>query len=280
MHSATDTEEPIYRFDGLKSLLRSMGYRIDKAVGYKPLKIADVDINDIRRNIRFTNDGIFLIDEEDRRERQIFLYKRNYHLEKYGKPRFHIRECRKIQEFIRSGAFKSEYRRANSEPVTVKDMDNGLREVEIRDLPLCKYCLNLALGEFSARTTSADFVEILKRADESFESNRSREVEVDILGYTKDWLQISLAYRESHEYTCEKCGLHISNPFDHAFMQTHHRNGIKTDNRPSNLQCLCIRCHANTDERHRKNFAKGSNRILTEEFESKYPQNAVDRDTQ
>ena len=58
-------DEPIYKFERLKSMLKSMGYRIDKAIGYKPLKIEDVDINDIRKNIKFTDKGIFLIDEED-----------------------------------------------------------------------------------------------------------------------------------------------------------------------------------------------------------------------
>ena len=121
-------DEPIYKFERLKSLLKSMGYRIDKAIGYKPLKIEDVDINDIRKNIKFTDKGIFLIDEEDNQERQIFLYKRNYRLTKYGKPRFHIRECQTIQDFINSGTLKSEYRRANTDPVSVKDMDNNMQE--------------------------------------------------------------------------------------------------------------------------------------------------------
>lgn len=265
-------DEPIYKFERLKSLLKSMGYRIDKAIGYKPLKIEDVDINDIRKNIKFTDKGIFLIDEEDNQERQIFLYKRNYRLTKYGKPRFHIRECQTIQDFINSGTLKSEYRRANTDPVSVKDIDNNMQEVEIRNLPLCKYCMNMALGEYSANMTSADFVEILKRADDSYEEAQNKDIEVDIFGYTKDWTKISLAYRELHEYTCEKCGLHITNPFDQLFMQTHHKNGNKVDNRQSNLQCLCIRCHANIDARHKANFARGGNRITLEDFNTKYPQ--------
>ena len=214
-------DEPIYKFERLKSLLKSMGYRIDKAIGYKPLKIEDVDINDIRKNIKFTDKGIFVID---------------------------------------------------TDPVSVKDMDNNMQEVEIRNLPLCKYCMNMALGEYSANMTSADFVEILKRADDSYEEAQNKDIEVDIFGYTKDWTKISLAYRELHEYTCEKCGLHITNPFDQLFMQTHHKNGNKVDNRQSNLQCLCIRCHANIDARHKANFARGGNRITLEDFNTKYPQ--------
>lgn len=265
-------DDPIYNFDGLKSLLKERGYQIGKAVGYKALKIEDVDINDIRKNIKFTDKGIFLIDEEDNQERQIFLYKHSYQLQQFGKPRFHIRECKTIQDFIRTGAFKSEYRRANSEPVLVKNIDDNYREIEIRNLPLCKYCLNMTMGEYSARMTSADFIEILKRADDSYEENQNKDIEVDIFGYTKNWQQISLAYRELHEYTCEKCGLHITNPFDQLFMQTHHKNGNKVDNRQSNLQCLCIRCHANTDDRHKENFARGSNRVTLKDFNTKYPQ--------
>lgn len=262
-------DEPIYKFEGLKSVLKSMGYRVDKVVGYKPLKIEDVDINDIRKNIKFTDKGIFLIDEEDNQEHQVFLYKRDYHLVKYGKPRFHIRECPIIKDFINSGTLKSEYRRANTELVLVRDMDNNKREVEVYNLPLCKYCLNMALGEYTTNMTSADFVEILKRADDSY--NASRSIEVDIFGYAKDWEKISLAYRELCEYTCEKCGLHITNPFDQLFMQTHHKNGNKVDNRQSNLQCLCVRCHANVDARHKANFARGGNRVTLEDFNIKYP---------
>ena len=31
---------------------------------------------------------------------QVYLYKRDYHLEKYGKPRFHICKCDTIEETI------------------------------------------------------------------------------------------------------------------------------------------------------------------------------------
>ena len=52
-------DEPIYKFERLKSLLKSMGYRIDKAIGYKPLKIEDVDINDIRKKSNLQTKAFF-----------------------------------------------------------------------------------------------------------------------------------------------------------------------------------------------------------------------------
>ena len=54
-------------------------------------------------------------------------------------------------------------------------------------------------------------------------------------------------------------------------VQVNHINGIKTDNNGKNLECLCIRCHANVDDVHRKNFSKGDNLFRLNDFNEKYP---------
>ena len=36
---------------------------------------------------------------------------------------------------------------------------------------------------------------------------------IDIFGYTRNWDEISRKYRESHDYTCERCGLKIDDIF-------------------------------------------------------------------
>ena len=52
---------PIHDFSGLKKLLKSRGYHIPEAVGYKPIDVADVTLEEIRRGaIEFTDDGIFV----------------------------------------------------------------------------------------------------------------------------------------------------------------------------------------------------------------------------
>ena len=88
--------------------------------------------------------------------------------------------------------------------------------------------------------------------------------------YTKDWETISREYRESHNFTCEECGITIEDPFDRQFIQVHHINGDKTDNSPNNLKCLCIHCHANVDDTHRKNFNRRANAMLLDGFNRKY----------
>lgn len=276
-----DKEEPIYKFNGLKNLLKSMGYQIEKATGYRPVENKDVDLNELKHNMEFTDEGIFLLDPIDGSKQKIFLYKRNYHLRSYGKPRFHIRKCQTIQSFIDSGMFKIEYRRANTDEVMVCDMDDNNKDKKIKDLPLCKNCLRMATEGYDNMTTS-DFVEILKEANEASE-NDVQDNEVDIFGYTKNWEQISKAYRETHNYTCERCGIHIDNPFEQHYIHVHHRNGNKVDNRTRNLECLCVRCHANVDTNHQMRLMTGANKIIYNEFCKKYPihnttQSVVDDD--
>jgi hypothetical protein len=266
--NAEEKVEPICSFSKLKSKLSDMGIEVGEAVGYHPIEVADVDINDLKHNIEFKDDGIYLKDENGHANQRIFLYKRNYHLEVYGKPRFHIRKCSTIQSFIDSGSFKAEYRRANSESVPVRNIDDRYREMMIEDLPLCKNCLSM-VGEAYKGMTTSDFVEILKQAEESSESNKD-STEVDIFGYVKGWEEISTAYRSLRNYTCERCGIQITNPFDYHYMHTHHRNGDKTDNKQSNLECLCIRCHSEVDENHREKLTRSANRVILEEFNEKY----------
>lgn len=261
------TGAPIHSFGGLKKLLTSLGYHIKKAEGYKAIDVADVTLEELRSGaMEFTDDGIFVTTDGVRR--QIFLYKRDYHLELYGKPRFHIRKCQTIQAFMNTAGSIPQYRRANTNIVWVHDIDDGMEDKEVDQLPLCKYCLKMVQDAFPSMTT-ADFVELLKNAEDA---EPEEDVEVDIFGYTKDWEIISRGIREKHNYTCENCGLHITDPYDLHYIHVHHKNGRKIDNRESNLQCLCFRCHANVDDRHRERLlGSGAKRMEFSQFEEKYP---------
>lgn len=263
-----DRKEAIYKFDGLKSLLTEMGYQLERRAEYKPLEIVDVDISNIKNDITFNEEGIYIWDKETKQRHQIFLYKRNYRLQMYGKPRFHIRKCKTIQGFINSGTFEAAYRRANTEIVDVCNMDDYLNEEKVSCLPLCQYCLQMLGDEYklSKTSTTHDFVERLK-------TSTHNSVEVDIFGYAKDWESISKEFRKKHSYICDKCGLQITNPFDLQYIHVHHKNNCKIDNQDSNLQCLCIRCHSEIDEYHFTRFHAGANKVMLEAFNIKYPPN-------
>ena len=263
-----ENKEPIYKFEGLKDLLISLGYIVNAAQGYREVENKDVDINNLKNDLEFTDDGIFLMDSKYGSKQQIFLYKSDYHLQKYGKPRFHIRECEIIQEFMASGTLKSEYKYANTDKVLVYDMDNAFKQETITNLPLCQYCAKMIA--IPPKDTS-DFVAILKKADKESNAN-SNNMKVDILGYTEDWPAISEAYREIKNYTCERCGVQMNNSFDQHYIHVHHKDGNKTNNRTSNLECLCIRCHAKVDEVHKRNFSSKANKIMLEQFNESYPE--------
>lgn len=59
--------------------------------------------------------------------------------------------------------------------------------------------------------------------------------------YTKDWDTVSLSYREMKKYMCEECDTSFLD--NKKLLHTHHINGVKDDNSPSNLKAVCIDCH-------------------------------------
>ena len=262
------SDTPIYDFKKFKAALERLGYTIGETKPYIPLEIADVNLSNIQSGeVEITDEGIFYVDPNTGSKQQIFLYMRDYHLVKYGKPRMHIRNCQKLQEIgTRS------YRRANTGTVIVNDLDGG-GDVEVSGLPLCKYCLSILQAEqqfeYGSQMTSVEFEEILKAAGEA--SDTEEEPDTDLEGYTWKWQKISEAYRTKKNYTCEICGFIPENRMDRQFIHVHHKDGRKTNNRESNLQCLCIACHSNVNPTHQENFSKGANRVMLDSFKKKYP---------
>lgn len=259
-------DDPIYEFPLFKDALRRRGIEVGETGGYKIVRPADVVFKNGRGNVEFVDNqgnlGIFIKDSYNRFH-QVFMYKRDYRLIKYGKPRYHLCNCEVIQDFINSGSFTQHYRYTNTQQVEVLNMDKGYTEETIDNLPLCKYCANIMSQRYNTNMTSDQFVEILKEAGKATEQE---EAEVDIFGYVKNWPQISEAKRALENYTCEQCGYQANNAFDRRFIQVHHIDGNKLNNKKENLKCLCIRCHANVDDRHKQNFSKGYNADMLAEF--------------
>lgn len=266
--------DPIYDFQSLREYLIQNGFIVEQAQGYREIRPEEVTFDAIQRGqIEFSREGMFVIGPGEEKQ-QVYLYKRDYHLEEYGKPRFHICKCSTIEEFIERGSFREHYVRANSDPVPVRDLDNGNEEVMVDALPLCRNCLGI-IREYG-RIDSSQFVEILRQARGADEEPEVQEV--DIFGYTRDWEQISKSYREKKNYKCEKCGLQIDDLFDRQYIHCHHKDKNKLNNKESNLQCLCLKCHSDVDETHQHNLKTGANRIIYESFMEKYGQQDINDD--
>lgn len=259
-------DDPIYDFPLFKKALSQRGIEVGETGGYKIVRPADVVFKNGRGNVEFQDDkgnsGIYIKDSNNHFH-QVYMYKRDYRLNTYGKPRYHICKCQTIQGFIKSGGFNQHYRYANTQQVDVLNMDNNNIKEVVDDLPLCSYCAEIMKRHFKSDMTSDGFVEVLKAAGEATEKE---ETEVDVFGYVKDWPKISEAKRSVENYTCEQCGYQAKNAFDRRFIQVHHIDGNKLNNKQENLKCLCIRCHANVDEKHKKNFSRGANADMLDEF--------------
>lgn len=260
-------DEPIIKFSKLKESLQRVGIIVDKAKdAYTPISPEEVSIKEIENgSLEISTDGIF-INGEDGVRRQVFLYKRAYNMKRFGKPRFHICKCKTIEDFMNSSGEIPEYRRANTRAVMVLDRSNDNQDTKVENLPLCRYCAQL-IGSVSRNMDSAAFVEILKKAH-SAETPRGN-LEIDSRGYTRDWQEISKNFRERHNYTCERCGVQVS-PFETEYMHVHHRNGDKTNNRDTNLECLCIKCHSEVDPTHVHNFSTRTQQMLIKLFLQNY----------
>lgn len=260
----------LYDFSALKQYLRNSGYNVSDKAGYVAVKPDDVFDMQGKTPISFIgNDGqvgIFATDKNGVK-RQVFMYKYRYHLGYGEPPRFHICNCKVIDSFMKQGRF-GEYHYANTDEVDVYDLDSHQEKV-LTDLPLCGYCTRQVGSLYNVKNTT-QFVEILKQAGMASDNQAQ---EVDIFGYVKDWEAISKAYRELHEYKCEKCGYDGSSLLDRMFMHTHHKDGNKLNNNESNLQCLCIKCHSEVDQTHRRNFSEGDKAKQLEGFRIRYIRN-------
>ena len=262
LNSSEDT--PIFSFPKLKERLMRMGIEIGEAGTWKTVGTVDVLPADIGKRLLFEDGKIYYIDD-DGIKRRGFMYKAAFYFEWYGEPRhpkFHVCKCQTIESFG-----KDAYRFANAEPIKVYSR-NAKKEVLVEHMELCGYCKSmLSFHEAIKVNDSTDFVEILKEAGDVKEP---QEDEVDIFGYVKEWERISLDFRRRHGFVCARCGVQVEEGLDRQYMHTHHKDGNKLNNKGSNLECLCIRCHANVDETHRKNFSKGAKRVMLEEFIKKF----------
>lgn len=236
-------------------------------------KIYRLESHDIDKVV-FKDGDIFLKEGED--EYKGFLvkeenYRKAYYDSELGYPshlpKFHTTECDTLKEMKGKGRFDGVYIFANTALERKEHPDGG---GHMSDLRVCKNCLGID-EKLSSIVYTKEFVEEHLNSDENGRGRGFRrhelpkQYEKDEWGYVNGWDEVSLRYRAKQNFTCEKCGIDLTK--SKYYLEVHHINSNKTENKESNLQCLCTECHANIDRFHRENYyQKPKNREKLKEF--------------
>lgn len=251
----------LIKFENLQSWLNSNGFpELEKLSTYRVVKGLDFEKEFKKGNVRFTSEGIFLGPEDSDNQVYVFINRPKYH--SYGWPKFHVRKCQVIENFIASGEYDKRYVMSNTKTNDLQDLDTAehYRDVELK---ICMNCKRMIQDEIY---TTTDF------SEHYVDSSKIQDVQVNANGYTRNWEVLSGQYRRSKEYSCESCGIKPRHPGHRGFWEVDHRDGNKLNNEFYNLECLCVRCHSRKDDVHIKNYSTGTNKRKVSTFNKLYPE--------
>ena len=258
---------PNFEEDVVLNLLRkAMGAELRD---YSPAPPSDVlTIEEIERlagegidipldEVRVLNDGTHVY-----KGRRVIVYIRD--IAEYGTrvsmPKYHLAMCSTLNTMIEEGRYQKRY--------VVATRDDGKFSIQkIRgdtvaktdeELNVCQQCLDeLKYKSFSLRmdrklrTNAVREFSIKAFFDEFGKSCVWATPRFDAMHapsnvYSPHFYKIAKTLKERRGYRCEQvnCGIDLTAPTNQRFLHAHHVNADKSDNHPSNIKLLCIRCHA------------------------------------
>lgn len=215
-----------------------------------------------------THEGIVLpnISEIHVTHNKLFLYK-NFHVliyirDQYANRRnrmfeykFHICSCKTIDEMMKAKRFARYVVSTRADGmfmINIYDAETGdiIENGKIVKLNVCKNCLmelnyNGYRDHYSSRQIYDSFYidEFFKKYSSEFRKNpQYTDKDAPPNEYSKNFEQISYSFRDMNGWECSRCHINLQN--DKDLLDTHHINGIKSDDSLANLKCLCVRCHS------------------------------------
>lgn len=185
--------------------------------------------------------------------------------------KFHVMDCRTLKMMRKAGrAERYSVRNGLGKQFPVHGITQYHKKIENveAELVVCKNCLNESnykgykthytkrtgiFSEFDLEEFFTTYSSYFKHPPVGADTKRANE-------YTSDWKSVSAQFRASNNWICESCGIDLSDPSHKHLLHTHHINGQRRDNSPSNLKALCKDCHSK-EPYHERLFISHKDRL-------------------
>ncbi len=193
------------------------------------------------------------------KDSRVLLYIRDVH--EYGsaprEPKYHLANCSTLQDMQSKGRFER-YVIATEVTGTFKlnIISKNVKRSERRRLHVCQNCLtDIGFDGFSrdddreqrrqyvGAFTPDRFFDVYPRSLHVKKPSHTAFT-APLNDYTPDFPEISTTLRSRAGWRCEICRRELSELRLRKYLHVHHKDGVKSNNSPANLQVLCMRCHA------------------------------------
>lgn len=186
---------------------------------------------------------LYIYDQSGSTYRSRWGYNRGYYNHGPREYKFHFCWCPTLEKMTAIGR-RARYKAKNDIENNLFVANRGSGRDEKIKMNVCKFCLmtmnykNYNGNYYPEKEVIHDEFDMILFFEEHAPQHLLRPSHPFHAGrYTSDWPQVRRKIIEMREGKCEKCGATNN-------LHVHHKNGIKDDNGPANLQVLCKTHHA------------------------------------